>query len=482
MNAMTHPGDFDARPQRVPPHNVEAEAAFLGALLVNNDVHGRVSDFLRPEHFVEEIHRRIWEVASALIRDGCVASPVTLKTWLGDHDLGGITVPRYLAQLAADATTILNAVDYARMLVNLAARRRLLDIAAELDAVAFDAPVNHAPERIIEAAETALMDVRSRDLAHVRTTRLDAGAAAVEVLADVDRIRSGEARDEGACTGLPSLDQDTGGLRPGDLWVVAGRASMGKSAVATALAIGAARGGAGVLFYPLEIGKGQATARLLSALAYSAHRSITYAQIMRGEVDDDERARLDDAARRLNAMPLVLDTSDSATLPAIAARVRAEHDRMARRGVRLGVVILDYVAFVNASDRYKGQRVHEVGEISVGLKQLAKSLGVCVVLLAQVNRQTENRDDKRPTIADLRDSGSLEQDADVVALLYRDNYYVERSTAYQRGEPDAVVKANDTRHELEIILGKNRTGATRSHRLWCDMGASLISARAREAA
>ncbi len=475
MNAYTQPPAG-----RVPPHNIEAEQALLGAILINNDAWHAVGGHLTAEHFVEEIHRRIWEVASTLIREGRVASPITLKTFLGDHDLGGITVPHYLARLAAEATTIINAVDFASMIVDLAARRRLIGVGQELVEVAFDAPVGHSPERILEDAETALMDVRSRELAHIRTTRLGAGAAAFDVLAHLDRVRSGEARDTGVRIGLPSIDQDTGGIRPGDLWVVAGRASMGKSVFATAIALGAARGGAGTLLWPLEIGRQQAAARLLSAMAYSGRHPVGYGAILRGDVDDEVRLRLDDAAQRLDALPLVLDVAESATLPAIAARMRAERDRMARRGVRLGVTILDYVAFVNASDKYRGQRVHEIGEISVGLKQLAKSLDTGIVLLAQVSRKTEDREDKRPTISDLRDSGNLEQDADVVALLYRENYYIERSTAFQSGNAAMVVQANETRNEIEVIIAKNRTGATRSHKLWCDMGASLISARARE--
>ena len=477
MNAYVSPSGADA--VRVPPHNVEAEAALLGAVLANNDAWHAIGGRLAPEHFAEEIHQRIFEVASALIRDGRVASPISLKTYLGDHDLGGITVPAYLARLAAEATTIINAPDYARIVSDLAARRRLIAVAQEVVDVAHDAPVGHSPERILEDAEAALMDVRAKDLAHAATTRIEAARAAAELLDKVDRIRAGERVEQGVTTGIPSIDADTGGLRPGDLWVVAGRASMGKTIMATSLARAAARSGAGTLLFPFEIGSEQAAARVLSDLAYSSRAPLGYGRIMRGDVDEEGRGRLDEAQQRLAAMPLVFDASDGATLARISARVRSERDRMARRGVRLGVVILDYLNFITAGDRYRGQRPAEIGEISIALKRLASSLGICAVLLAQVNRQTEAREDKRPGISDLKDSGSLEQDADVVALMYRDSYYIERSPAYLRGEADAVVRANDARNEIEVIIGKNRTGATRSHKLWCDVSCSIISAQAR---
>ena len=477
MNAYVSPPRPDA--VRLPPANVDAEQAVIGAVLVNNEAWHAIGGHLAPEHFTEEIHQRIWTVASTLIRDGRVASPITLQTWLGDHDLGGITVQQYLGRLAGSATTIINARDYARMICDLATRRRLIAVAQEVVDVAFDAPVDHAPERILEDAEAAFMEVRGKELAHAATTRVEAAAAAAELLAKVDRVRAGEQVAQGVTTGIPSIDVDTGGLRPGDLWVVAGRASMGKTIMATSLARAAARSGAGTLLFPFEIGAEQAVARVLSDLAYAPRAPLGYGRIMKGDVDEEGRWRLEDAQQRLAAMPLVFDISDGATLARISARVRSERDRMGRRGVALGVVILDYLNFISAGDRYRGQRPAEIGEISIALKRLATSLGISVVLLAQVNRQTEQRDDKRPQISDLKDSGSLEQDADVVALMYRDNYYIERSSAYQRGDPEAVVRANDTRNEVEVIIGKNRIGATRSHKLWCDVSCSSIAAQAR---
>ena len=480
MNVMASPTGFEEPAPRQPPANVEAERAVLGAVLINNDAWHAIGPRLSAEHFTEEIHQRIWDIASTLIREGRLASPLTVKTYLGDHDLGGgLTIPRYLARLAAEATTIINAPDYAAMVAELHARRALIGVAAEIEAQAYDPPAAMRVERLIEGAESALMDLRTRSLSHSATTRITAVDAADELLTKVDRVRAGETVPMGSTTGIPSIDLDTKGMRPGDLWVLAGRASMGKTIKALALARAAARSGAGTILFPFEIGKEQAVARVLSDLSYSPRAPIGYGRILNGDVDEEERRRLDEARARLATMPLVFDAADGATLATISARVRSERDRMAKQGVKLGVVILDYLNFIKASDRYQGQRHNEIGEISIALKRLAASLGICVVLLAQVNRQTEQREDKRPGISDLKDSGSLEQDAEVVVLMYRDSYYLERSTAYQKGEPEAVVRANDARNEIEVIIAKNRIGATRTHKLWCDVSCSIIAPQAR---
>lgn len=462
-----------------PPSNVEAEQAVIGAVLVNNAAWHAIGDRLKPEHFTQEIHQRIWEVASTLIGEARVASPLTLKTYLGDHDLGGVTVPHYLARLAANATTIVNAPDYARMVAELAVRREVLTVSAEMAAEAHDPPAGMSIEQLIERLEAAVAGVRDRSLAHTASTRVTAGDAAAALIDKVKRIRGGEKIASGATTGFPDLDHDTGGIRPGDLWIVAGRPAMGKSIIGGCIARAVARSGVGTMLFPFEIGREQAIARVLSDLAYNSRKRLGYGQILRGEVDEEGLWDIEEAQKQLASMPLVIDDADGATLAQINARVRSERDRMARAGVKLGVVVIDYLNFVKASDRYQGQRHNEIGEISIGLKRMAKALGVGVVLLAQVNRGTEGRDEKRPQLADLKDSGSLESDADVVAFVYREIYYLEKSAAYLRKDPETVARANDVRNELEVIVGKNRTGATRGHKLWIDVACSLVSAKAR---
>ncbi len=481
MNAVVQFPDPRGQPApvpRPPPANAEAEQALLGAVLVNNAAFHAIGPRLLAEHFSEEIHQRIWTVATALITEGRVATPITLRTFLGDHDLGGITVPQYLARLAAEATTIVNAPDYARMVVDLATRRALIAAAEEVIEGAYDPPAALPVERLVDGAEASLMAVR-QSLAATTQTRVTAADAAGELLDQVQRIMNGEEQGVGVTTGLRDLDYDTGGMRPGELWVVGGRVGMGKTIKAITLARAAAKSGVGVLLFPFEIGRRQAIARVLSDLAYFHRKPLGYGAIMKGQVDAEDMWRLRDAEKRLRDMPLVLDDSSGATLTQIASRIRSERDRMAKRGVTLGVVILDYLKFIKAGDRYAGQRVNEVGEITVGLKRMAKDLNVCIVLLAQVNRGTESRDDKRPNLADLRESGDIESDADVVLFVYRDIYYIERTKKFNDGDPDTVSRANDCRDELELIVAKLRTGATRTHKLWCDVSCSTIATQSR---
>jgi replicative DNA helicase len=214
----------------------------------------------------------------------------------------------------------------------------------------------------------------------------------------------------------------------------------------------------------------------LSDIGYSGRHVVGYGDIMRGKIEPEDVWRLEDCEKQLRSMPLVMDDSSGATLAQISARVRSERDRMAKAGTKLGLVVWDYLKFIKASDRYSGQRHYEVGEISVGLKRICLDFGVCGLLMAQLNRQTEGRDDKRPQLADLRESGDLEADADVVAFVYREAYYADRAAGAKNGDPDLIRQAVDAQNKLELIVAKNRTGATRTHHLWCDIRCSKISA------
>jgi replicative DNA helicase len=237
--------------------------------------------------------------------------------------------------------------------------------------------------------------------------------------------------------------------------------------------------GFGALAYSLEVPKKQITARYLSDLAYRAQSPLEYGRIARGDFNDTDAWMLDDAAKRLGALPLTLDATSRITLAEIGAGVRAEKARMARDNIRLAVVFIDYLKFIKASDRYKGQRHYEVGEISAGLKQLAKDEGLCVVLLAQLNRALENREDKRPNLSDLRESGDLEADADVVAFIHREAHRVLKSADYRSNKAEAIAHYVAIQHEAEIILGKNRAGPEKTAHLWCDPSCSTMSNSAR---
>ena len=462
------------------PASVENEQAFLGALLLNNDVLAVHGDRLEPEHFTEDAHRRVFELARDMIRAGKVATPITMRPFIGEQEIvPGMTVAGYLARLAAEASSPLVAGSHAQIIIDLHHRRKLLAIADEARAMALDAPASTTVDGLIDKVEADLGALRSSAPVQA-VTRGTAGEMGARLIEKVKRIRAGDEKPSGIPTGLPEIDEDTGGLTPTYLWIIAGRPSMGKTIFATKLARSVGRAGYGALLFSLEVGEEQINARLLADMAYSSMHPIPFRRIMPGKIRDEELWRLEDAQQRFDVMPMVLDCPSSATVSQIASKVRAERLRMAKRGVKLGAVIIDYLDFISAGDRYRGNRVYEVGEISRGLKQVAKDHDVCVILLAQINRQVEQRPDKRPMMSDLRDSGNLEQDADVVAMIYRESYYFSKTPEFARGDPAALAQHAEIEHDLDLIIGKNRAGATRTHRLWCDVACSNVAGRPKD--
>ena len=317
-------------------------------------------------------------------------------------------------------------------------------------------------------------------------TRLEPADAANAVLTHAKAILSGEVRYGGIPTGLPDLDMRTGGFQPGELWINAGRPGQGKTILATVFARRVAEHGArllesgeqgvGALLFSLELHKDQLAARILADLAYSSDRPITYGQIMRGELHPEDLDRLEEAKERLARLPLAVDVAPALSVSEIAARVRTEKERMRKRNCRLGVVFIDYLKFIRATDRYRGLRVYEVGEITGALKQLAKLEEVCIVLLVQANRAVEAKDrkDRRPGMADLRDSGDIEADADVVAFIYRESVYIKQSPEFIRGNPEALIAFNNAQFKGELIVAKSRSGPVGTTNLWIDAGSSTF--------
>ena len=450
---------------RVPPHNLEAEQALLGAILVNNDAFDRVSDFLKPDHFSEEIHRRTYEVASQLIRAGKVATPITLKTFLGDHDLGGITVPQYLARLAAEATTVINAVDYGRTIYDLALRRNLISIGEDIVNTAFDSPVDAEPRQQIEEAERRLYEIAEQGRYDGGFQRFsDALTIAVDMAAKAFE-RDGNL--SGVATGMTELDQKMGGLQSSDLIVLAGRPAMGKTALATKIAFNIAKAYRGdtapdgsrmtanggiVGFFSLEMSSEQLATRIIAEQA-----AVASYKIRRGDMTEHEFQRVVDAAREMQQIPFYIDQTGGISIAQLVARAR----RLKRqRG--LDLLVVDYLQLLSGSKSRDGNRVQEITEITTGLKALAKELQVPVIALSQLSRQVENRDDKRPQLSDLRESGSIEQDADVVIFVYREEYYL-KSREPRPGTEEHIAWMQEMEHahgKAEVIIGKQRHGPT----------------------
>jgi replicative DNA helicase len=452
---------------RTAPHNIEAEQALLGAILVNNEAFYRVSDFLEPRHFFEPVHQNLYEIAGSLIRVGKIANPVTLKTFLpADVDIAGLTVSQYLARLAAEATTVINAADYGHTIYDLSIRRSLIVLGEEMVNVAFDAPVDFAPRDQIEDAERRLYEL-------AETGKYDGGfqrfAAALTTAVDMAaRAYQRDGRLSGLATGLHDLDRMMGGLQPSDLIIVAGRPGMGKTSIATNIAYNIARAWRGdvrpdghidtvnggiVGFFSLEMSAEQLATRIISE-----QTEIPSYRIRRGEIDPSDFDRIASVAREMESIPLYIDETGGLAIAQLAARAR----RLKRqRG--LDLLVIDYVQLLQGSTRRAAEgRVQEVTEITTGLKALAKELNVPILACSQLSRQVESRDDKRPQLSDLRESGSIEQDADVVLFVFREEYYLKNK------EPRAGTDEHfkwQTDMELvhgkaELIIGKQRHGPT----------------------
>jgi replicative DNA helicase len=452
---------------RTAPHNIEAEQALLGAILVNNEAFYRVSDFLEPRHFFEPVHQNIYDIAGSLIRVGKIANPVTLKTFLpADVDIAGLTVSQYLARLAAEATTVINAEDYGRTIYDLSIRRSLIVIGEEMVNVAFDAPVDFAPReqiedaerRLYELAETGKYDGGFQRFASALTTAVDMAARAYQ--------RDG--RLSGLATGLHDLDRMMGGLQHSDLVILAGRPGMGKTSLATNVAYNIARGWRGdvrpdghietvnggiVGFFSLEMSAEQLATRIISE-----QTEIPSYRIRRGEIDPGDFDRIATVAREMEAIPLYIDETGGLSIAQLAARAR----RLKRqRG--LDLLVIDYLQLLQGSTRRAAEgRVQEVTEITTGLKALAKELNVPILALSQLSRQVESRDDKRPQLADLRESGSIEQDADVVLFVFREEYYLKNKEP-RAGTDEHFKWQTDmeaVHGKAELIIGKQRHGPT----------------------
>jgi replicative DNA helicase len=464
-NALIARLETAAPEYRVAPNNIDAEQALLGAILVNNDAYYRVSDFLEPGHFFEDLHRRIYEVATTLIKAGKVATPITLKTFLGDQDLGGLTVSQYLARLAAEATTVINAEDYGRTIYDLAIRRNLIGIGEDMVNVAYDAPVESSPRdqieeaerRLYELAETGRYDGGFQRFSDALTTAIDVAAAAYK--------RDGKL--SGIATGLADLDRQMGGLQPSDLVILAGRPGMGKTALATNIAFNIAQAYQGekqpdgavktvnggiVGFFSLEMSAEQLATRIIAEQS-----GVPSYKIRRGDIREDEFYKITDAAREMQAIPFYIDQTGGISIAQLAARAR----RLKRqRG--LDMLVVDYLQLLSGSSKKGENRVQELTEITTGLKALAKELAVPIIALSQLSRQVEQRDDKRPQLSDLRESGSIEQDADVVLFVFREEYYIKNKEPKPGTEEHFKWQTDmDQAHgRAEVIIGKQRHGPT----------------------
>jgi replicative DNA helicase len=486
-DAIRKLGAAEAPLYREAPNNIEAEQALLGAILVNNDAFYRVSDFLKPNHFYEPLHRRIYEVSAELIRMGKMANPVTIKTFLpAGEKVGEMTVAHYLARLAAEAVTVINAADYGRAIYELATRRALITVGEDMVNIAYDAPVDMSPAHQIEDAERRLFEL-------AETGRYDGGFESFNdaVKTAVDMANAAYMRDghlSGIATGLRDLDKRMGGLQPSDLIILAGRPGMGKTSLATNIAFNiansyepaqqadgsykAANGGV-VGFFSLEMSSEQLATRIISE-----QTEIPSSKIRRGEITEADFEKLVACSQIMQKLPLYIDQTGGISIAQLAARAR----RLKRqRG--LDVLVIDYVQLMQGtSARAQQNRVQEITEITTGLKALAKELQTPIIALSQLSRQVENRDDKRPQLSDLRESGSIEQDADVVLFVYREEYYLGNKEPKEGTQEHLEWQAEmeKVHGRAEVIIAKQRHGPTGTVQLQFQANLTRFSDLARE--
>lgn len=444
------------------PHNIEAEQQLLGAILTNNEVYDRVAQIVRPDHFYEPVHRRIYDIAEQRISKNALASPVTIKAFMeedeGLKELGG---PAYLARLAGAAISSFAARDYAQLIYEMHQRRELIRLGGDIAARATRFEKDNEPGEQIVAAEQSLYKL-------AETGKTSSGFVSfLSAVTDAVQVANAAYQREGGLagisTGLTDMDKKLGGLHPSDLLILAGRPSMGKTSLATNIAFniakaykkgkkpdgseGAISGGV-VGFYSLEMSAEQLAARILSEAS-----EVPSEQIRRGDMTEAEFRRFVDAAKALESCPLYIDDTPALPIAQLAARARR-----LKREHGLDVLIVDYLQLVRGTAE---NRVNEIAEISMGLKAIAKELNIPVIALSQLSRQVESRDDKRPQLSDLRESGSIEQDADVVMFVFREEYYAEREKPSddRLDEMAAWQERMERLHgKAEVIIGKQRHG------------------------
>ncbi|MFT4962206.1 MAG: replicative DNA helicase [Paracoccaceae bacterium] len=446
------------------PHSVEAEQQLLGAILTNNDVYDRIASIIGAQHFYDPVHARIYEIASARIAKNALASPVTLKAFMEDDEglkeLGG---PTYLARLAGAAISAFAVRDYAQMIYDFAIRRELIALGRDISAKAARVNVESEPKEQIVEAEQQLYKLSEQG-------QTESGfqsflSAITDAVKNTNAAYMREGGMAGISTGLIDMDKKLGGLHKSDLLILAGRPSMGKTSLATNIAFniakaykrgirtdgteGAVDGGV-VGFYSLEMSAEQLAARILSEAS-----EVPSEQIRRGDLTETEFRRFVDAAKTLEACPLYIDDTPALPISQLAARARR-----LKRTHGLDVLIIDYLQLVRPATA-KDSRVNEVSEITQGLKAIAKELEIPVIALSQLSRAVENREDKRPQLSDLRESGSIEQDADVVMFVFREEYYAEREKPSDEKLEEIAAWQDRMDHlhgKAEVIIGKQRHG------------------------
>lgn len=486
---LRHPGAAEPAETPALPHNVEAEAALLGALMLDNRLVEDVQLRLRSDHFFEPLHGRIYDAILRVTDRNMVANPVTLRPLFdADEAIKEVGGPSYLAQLTGSGAAIIGARDFAQQIYDLALLRSLVAVGRDMVEGALDTSEDVLPLQQIERAETELYKVAEQGGGEGKVKAF-AEASKLALLQAEKALNSG-GHLSGITTGLDGLNSRIGGMHRSDLMILAGRPGMGKTSLATNIAFSVARrllqdqedgiepaksSGAGVAFFSLEMSADQLATRILAEQS-----GITAENLRSGKISQSEFRNLARAAAELQALPLYIDDTPGLTIAALRARARR-----LKRQKGIGFVVVDYLQLLQGTGRggASENRVQEISEISRGLKQLAKELDVPVLALSQLSRAVEQREDKRPQLSDLRESGSIEQDADMVWFVYRGDYYLQAKQPAE-DHPDFPAWQEEMSRmwgSAELIVAKQRHGATGKVKLRFDAKITKFSDAADEA-
>nr|WP_041581402.1 replicative DNA helicase [Bartonella grahamii] len=462
MLKTENPRDNFASSFRQLPHNIEAEQALLGAIIINNNALDRVSDFLKAEHFFEPLHQKLFDIISKIIQNGKVADPITIKPFVdNDEKIADITVYNYVVRLATEAVTIINTKDYGSVIYDLFIRRSLINLGTQVVNRAYDASVELTTSQQIETVENQLFELAEKGKYGGGFENFNTAITKALNMASAAKKRS--SRLSGIATHIKILDEKMGGLQASDLIILAGRPAMGKTSLATNIAFNIANAckrdnsqvneGGIVGFFSLEMSSEQLATRIISEQI-----KVSSSDMRRGNISEEQFAKIIHAMRSLQTIPLYIDQTGGVSLAQLSARARR-----LKRQHGLDVLIIDYIQLMTSgSKRSLENRVQEITAITTGLKALAKELNIPIIALSQLSRQVENRTDKRPQLSDLRESGSIEQDADIVLFVYREEYYLKNEepkegTAEYSKWQEAMEQAKG---KAEVIIAKQRHGPT----------------------
>jgi replicative DNA helicase len=435
------------------PNNIEAEQSVIGSILVTNEIFDEISTIISSANFYDPMHQKIYNAMESLIYKGMLANPITLKNYFEDEK-DDLDVPEYLVKITKFSTSVRQAIEYSKIIYDMFVRRELIKISEQTIDSAKINDLDTSGQNIIENSERLLFDLAEKGSFNSSLVKFD------DAMKQTIEMASAAYKNEGGIVGVPTglrdLDDKLGGLHQSDLVIIAGRPSMGKTSLATNIAFNAAKHiqdsgkKSSIAFFSLEMSSEQLSTRILSEQA-----RIGSNDIRRGRISDEQFDQFLETSKNIAELPLFIDET-----PAISIAAMSNRARRIKRLHGLDMIVVDYIQLMRGTTYNKDGRVQEISQITQGLKAIAKELGVPVVALSQLSRQVEQRDDHKPQLADLRESGSIEQDADVVMFVYREGYYLQRKEPREATVEHAEwqAKMNEVAHLAEIIIGKQRHG------------------------